>query len=385
MRAYVFTDKSLERFAGRFVWLSVNTEESKNAKFLEKYPIPALPTLLVLDPSGEKIVERYVGGATVGQLTKLLDDTLGKSTTESDKLVEEADKLASAASVSDAQVPAKAADAAKIYESALAKAPKSWPRYGRTAESLLFALSAVPDNERCATRAIELLPRLRGTTSGASVAAAGLACATEIDEKNPQRAERLVTLERATRAALDDRKVDLSADDRSGLYISLIDARESEKDKDAATKLKQDWASFLEKSAASAKTPEQRAVYDSHRLSAYIELGTPEKAIPMLEQSERDFPDDYNPPARLSYAYKAMKQYDKAIAASDRALARAYGPRKILILRQRADIYTAMGDKESAKKTIAGALAYAKQLPKQQVKETTIASLEKKLNELSAN
>jgi tetratricopeptide (TPR) repeat protein len=374
MRAYVFTDKSLERYAGRFVWLSVNTEDSKNAKFLAKYPIPALPTLLVLDPTGEKIVNRYVGGATVGQLTKLLDNTLGKPATAADALVASADKLAS---------DGKHAEAAKLYEAALAKAPKGWPRYGRTAESLLFSLSTIPDNELCAARAVELLPRLKGTTSGASVAAGGLGCASDLDEKNPRRGELLVVLEKATRQALDNPKLDLSGDDRSGLYISLIGAREAVKDKDAAKKLTQEWASFLEKSAAAAKTAEQRAVYDSHRLSAYIDLGTPEKAIPMLEQSQRDFPDDYNPPARLSFAYKAMKEYDKALQASDRALTLAYGPRKLLILRQRADIYTAKGDKDSAKKTLNEAIAYAKSLPVQQVSPKTIASLEKKLSDLA--
>jgi tetratricopeptide (TPR) repeat protein len=374
MRAYVFTSKSLERYAGRFVWLSVNTEDSKNAKFLEKYPIQALPTLLVLDPSGEKIVNRYVGGATVGQLTKLLDNTLGKPSTAADALVASADKLAS---------DGKHAEAVKLYEAALAKAAKGWPRYGRTAESLLFSLSAIPDNERCAARAVELLPRLKGTTNGASVASGGLGCASDLDEKNPRRGELLVVLEKATRQALDDPKLDLSGDDRSGLYISLIGAREAVKDKDAAKKLTEDWATFLEKSANAAKTAEQRAVYDSHRLSAYIELGTPEKAIPMLEQSQRDFPDDYNPPARLASTYKAMKQYDNALEASDRALKLAYGPRKLLILRQRADIYAAKGDKDSAKKTLNEAIAYAKGLPAQQVRPSTIASLEKKLSDLS--
>ena len=374
MQAYVFTDKSLERYAGRFVWLSVNTEDTKNAQFLAKYPIPAVPTLLVLDPTGERIVNRYVGGATAGQLTKLLENTLAKSKSIADAIVESADKLAS---------DGKHAEAAKLFESALEKAPKNWPRYGRTAESLLFSLGMIPDNERCATTAVRLLPRLKGTTSGASAAASGLECASELDEKNSRRGELLATLEKATREALDDPKLDLSGDDRSGLYISLIDAREAARDKDTAKKLREGWAAFLEKSAAAAKTPEQRAVYDSHRLSAYIELGTPEKAIPMLERSERDFPDDYNPPARLSWAYKAMKQYDKALEASDRALPRAYGPRKILILRQRAEIYAAKGDKESAKKTLNDAIAYAKALPAQQLGGKTIASLEKKLSDLS--
>ena len=115
--------------------------------------------------------------------------------------------------------------------------------------------------------------------------------------------------------------------------------------------------------AAEAKTPEQRASYDPHRLQAYLELHTPEKAIPMLEQSARDFPDDYNPLGRLAVAYGAMKEYDKALAASDRALAKAYGPRKLTIYRQRADILVAKGDKQAARDTIEKAVAYAKSLP----------------------
>ena len=68
MRAFVFTDKALGRQAGRFVWLSINTEKRENAGVLAKYPIQASPTLFVLDPVAEKVVLKYVGAATV-QLT----------------------------------------------------------------------------------------------------------------------------------------------------------------------------------------------------------------------------------------------------------------------------------------------------------------------------
>src|ERR1051326_6121917 len=79
MRAFVFTDKALERYAGRFVWLSVDTENSKNADFLKKYPINVWPTLLVVDPVKERVSLRYAGCATVGQLSKLLDQAEGKT------------------------------------------------------------------------------------------------------------------------------------------------------------------------------------------------------------------------------------------------------------------------------------------------------------------
>src|ERR1035437_6393387 len=74
MRAFVFTDKALGRQAGRFVWLSINTEKRENAAVLAKYPFQASPTLFVIDPVAEKVVLKYVGGATVTQLQRILDD-----------------------------------------------------------------------------------------------------------------------------------------------------------------------------------------------------------------------------------------------------------------------------------------------------------------------
>ena|SRR5436189_801926 len=372
MRAYVYTDKSLERYAGRFVWLSVNTEAAANAAFLRKYPIPALPTLLVLDADG-KVRTRYVGGATVPQLSKLLDDASAKATSPTDKLLLEADRLAA---------DGKHEEAVKSYEKALAGAPKGWRKFGRTAESMLFSMSMADQNEPCATRAMELYPRVKGTYSAATVAATGLGCAISVDEKNAKRMEWIATLEKETREVFDDPKIVLSGDDRSGLYISLIDARDAVKDEAGARALKEQWVAFLEKVASEAKTPEQRAVYDSHRLSAYLDLGTPEKAIPMLEQSARDFPTDYNPPARLALAYKAMKEYDKALEANERALVKVYGPRKLSVFTTRADIFMEKGDKEAAKATIALAIEYAKSLPEGQRNERRIASLEKRLQSI---
>ena len=370
MRAFVFTDKALERYAGRFVWLSVDTENAKNADFLKKYPINVWPTLLVIDPAKERVSLRYAGGATVGQLSKLLDQAQSKTKTPSDDALARADRLAS---------DGKNEEAAKEYDTALNEAPKGWRPYGRAAEGLLMALTMTRQHERCASRAMELYPRLRGTLSGANVAAYGVSCAAELPAENKQRAADIADLEKATRAALDDPKIDMSGDDRSGLYEALLEARKAQKDDAGAHRIAEQWAAFLEHEAARAKTAEQRAVYDSHRMGAYMELGTPEKAVPMLQQSERDFPRDYNPPARLGTIYRLMKKYDESLAAYDRALKLAYGPRKIGILRGRADTLLAKGDKDAAKQTMRDAIAYAKSLPSGQVSVRMIGALEKRL------
>lgn len=373
MKAYVYTDASLGRYAGRFVWLSINTEDAKNAAFLKQYPIPALPTMLVLNPRGEVLL-RYVGGATAAQLAKLLDESEQTFRTKNGSAA--ADLLVKADSAASRGDHAAAAD---LYDQAMKSAPRAWKSYGRAAESLLFSLSMANQDERCASRALKIYPRVKGGPSAANVAATGLSCAAGLEEKHPKRGQWMASLEKATREVFDDPRIRMSGDDRSGLYMSLIDARDAAGDDEGVVALKHEWSKFLDAAAAEAKTPEQRTVYDSHRLTAYLDLGTPEKAIPMLEQSERDFPGDYNPPARLAAAYKAMKEYDKALAASDRALAKVDGPRRLTYLTSRADIYVAKGDAKAAKETMQQAIDYAKALPEGQRSTKRIESLEKKL------
>jgi tetratricopeptide (TPR) repeat protein len=374
MKAFVYSDKGLERYAGRFVWLSINTEAPETASFLKRYPIPALPTLLIIDPRRDEVALRYVGGANVAQMKTMLDDAertvRSRGEAAAERMLAQADRLAA-----EGQHEKAAAE----YEAAMKNAPTRWRRFGRAAESLLFSLSFSGQNERCATRATELYPRVKGNVSSANVAATGLSCATNLDVKHARRLALLETLENATREVFDDPKIKMSDDDRSGLYMALIEARDAIGDEEGVVALQVQWSAFLDEAAARAATPEQRAVYDSHRLTAYIDLGMPEKAIAMLEQSARDFPDDYNPPARLAYAYKAMSEFDKALAASDLALTKVYGPRKLAVLSVRADIFAAKGDKKAARETIEEAIAYAKSLPEGQRSASRIASFEKRL------
>src|SRR5205085_7195178 len=132
------------------------------------------------------------------------------------------------------------------------------------------------DNSRCVEEALVLYPRVKGTYSAANVSSVGLSCATELKEDDPRRAGAVAALEKATRETLADTSIPLSGDDRSGLYETLADARESMKDEAGAHAMREEWAKFLEGQAAKAKTAMQRSVYDSHRLAAYLELKTPE-------------------------------------------------------------------------------------------------------------
>ena len=377
MKAYVFTDKSLERYAGRFVWLSIDTENAKNAAFLKKYPMEGVPTFFIFDPKKEQVAVRWLGSATVPQLVKLFEDgqrAVGGTTR--DPLLE---KLAAADKLYGA---GKNPEAAKAYDALLAEAPKDWSRRGRVTESLLFSLQSSEQFERCAKVSADAWAKHKDTASAMNIAAVGLDCAVSLEKETAGRAALIGTLERNANSTMDNPNVKVAADDRSGLYQVLIGAREDAGDKEGQRSVTEKWAAFLEGEAGKAKNAEARAVFDSHRLSAYLALEQPERAIPMLEASERDFPNDYNPPARLAAAYRAMKQYDAALAASDRALAKAYGPRKVTILRTRIDILVDKGDKEEAKKVAQQALELAESMPEGQRSERTIAAIRKKIESI---
>lgn len=382
MKAYVFTDPALASQAGRFVWLEINTEKPGSAIFRKRLSIAALPSFFVLDPADERVALRWVGGATVPQLTRILDDgraAVAAGISAPGKGAPGTPADAALAGADDAYGRADYASAATAYRDALAKAPTRWPRYGRVVESLLYALLETDAYEQGAQLALDAYPRLPRTGSTANIAASGLDCALQLPAEHPRRAEYVAALERITRTVVEDRGIPMAADDRSGVYIALLSAREDAHDSTGARATAEAWSAFLDGEAARAKTPEARTVFDSHRLSAYLELGQPERAIPMLTASERDLPDDYNPPARLANAYKAMKRWDEALAASDRAMAMAYGPRKLLFYQTRSDIHLGMADSTAARRTLGEAVEFAEALPDGQRSESTIASLKKKL------
>jgi tetratricopeptide (TPR) repeat protein len=378
MRAFVFTDKSLTRHAGRFVWLEIDTEKQQNAAVKKKLGVSALPTYFVVDPVSERVALRWVGGFTVAQLERIIERGLAAASPPADTSGPEAalaraDRAYGAGEDSLAVLP---------YREALAQAPPNWPQYSRVVEAMLFALDRMGDYAAEADLAREAYPRVRGTPSGANVAGSGLGAALSLPDSAPERGAFIAQFESGVREVLADTALGIAADDRSGLYITLLDARQDAKDEAGAKRIATEWSAFLEGAAARAKTPEQRTVFDSHRLSAYRELGQTERAIPMLEASERDLPGDYNPPARLAAAYLWMKRWDEALASSDRALAKAYGPRKLGIYSTRADIFSGKGDRESARRTLEAAIAYADALPPGQRSESAITGLRRKLEAL---
>jgi tetratricopeptide (TPR) repeat protein len=375
MRAFVFTDPALTSRAGQFVWLEMNADDERNAALAERLSVEAFPTFFVLDPADESVVMRREDGMTVAEMDAFLEEARRAAAGKGSPSPVEAALLRADRLNGETKKP----EAAAAYREALDQAPAGWPPYGRAAVALLFLQQSLEEEAKCLALAREALPRLAGASAAVMVARSGLDCALGLKKEDTGRAAAIAEMEAATRRTLADPTLGAIADDVSSSYMSLIRARKDAGDATGATKDAEAWAAFLEAQAAAAKTPEQRAVFDAHRLSAYLELKQPERAIPMLQASEADLPGDYNPPARLAVTYLEVNKLDDALAASSRALPKVVGPRRIRVLQTRSEILAAKGDVVAAREALEQALAYSESLPKGQRSEGTIKALKTKL------
>lgn len=339
LRAYVLEDPQfVARFGSKFVFAAIDTEKDRNAAFVAAHPIEAWPTLLVVDPRDGSTLLRWLGAATLEELAVLLDDA---ATVHAGGASGASATLAQASRL---VADGKRAEARKVLEAGLVGAG------GRRSAvvDMWVALLAKDDPAACVAVATEHLPSLAAGTSRANVAITALGCAHETKADASAFVAALRALAGGDGALL--------ADDRSGVFEALVD-HFKETDAAEAKKIAGAWAAFLETEAKKAKGPAARAVFDAHRMLAYLALGEPARALPMLTASEADFPDDYNPPARLAKVHLEMGALDLAKAAIGRALAKAYGPRRLRLLALAADVAKARGDLAAEKAALDEAIA----------------------------
>jgi thiol-disulfide isomerase/thioredoxin len=354
MKASVFGDPALGPLAAKFVWASIDTEKRESAAFVEKFAMQAWPTLWVIDPSTEKAILKWAGSATATELVTLLEAATGGPSTSAEST---AGWLRGNREVVEGHRDAAIAE----YESALGRAPKSGAERGRIVEALASQLEGADRHAECLALSLREWASLPRGTSRLNVVLAGLACGDSLPQEDARRADLPVLLTEAGRMVSEPSEPIL-ADDRSSLFEEIVLALRSGGNEAAAMDTALRWRDFLEAEAAKATTPATRAVFDSHRMLAYSAVGQPERAVPMLEQSERDFPEDYNPPARLAKVHLDVGHLDTALEAIGRAEKRAYGPRTLRVLSIKADILVAMKKPGEAKAALLRAVAVGEEL-----------------------
>lgn len=350
MKEQVFSRDGFKAFEKDVVFASIDTEKAKSARFLEQYPVNVWPTLLFIDPTNEKVVLRWLGSADEAQMQALL--TAARAGGDADRAFGAGDD-----------------SAVEKYQAALAAGSAD----SRLLLSALAAMSMAKKNDACARTVLEQLPAFSTPQDRAVALSYGLWCALEL----PEGKERTQALDQLVPAAQKALSSGVLADDVSGLYEALVEERSQAKDTDGAKTLGAQWLAYLDGEAAKAKTPAERAVFDAHRTSAALQSGQAQKMEAPLQQSETDFPKDYNPPARLALVYRELGRLDDASAAIERALKKCKeGPRKLRLFETKVSIQKKQGDEAAATKTLQEALTYAKKLPKSQLSEKRLAALQ---------
>ena len=366
MRQQVLTRPGFAAYEKDVVFAAVDTEKPSSAAFLERYPVDVLPTLLFVDPPTGKVLFKWLGSTDEAQMKGLLEAARGGV-----GLLAEADSLF-AQGQSDA--------AAQRYLMTLKDAPSE--SQARALLSMLSALTLAKSYDACARTAVERLSSL--TTPGELVNGVtwGLGCALEMAPSS-ERSQAVEALSRSARSLLESKELgSVLADDVSGLYEVLVEERSQASAPEEAQALARQWLEYLEGQAAKARTPEERAVFDPHRVAAAIAAKVPEKMVEPLRRSEKELPRDYNSPARLALVLRELGRLDEALAAVDRALAKcAAGPRKLRLFDTKVSIVEKQGKRDAKKTLLRQMVAYAKHLPRSQLRPDRLVALERRLTE----
>src|ERR671936_173674 len=74
MKRFVFPDAGLRPVKDAVVWLSIDSENPKNNAFLDRFPLDAWPTFLILEPRAERVVGRWIGAASVNDFRTFVQE-----------------------------------------------------------------------------------------------------------------------------------------------------------------------------------------------------------------------------------------------------------------------------------------------------------------------
>jgi tetratricopeptide (TPR) repeat protein len=154
-----------------------------------------------------------------------------------------------------------------------------------------------------------------------------------------------------------DPQAPLLPDDRSDGFGTLIELADGLGDSAGGDRYAEERLKLLDAAVAQSRSPLAAATYDAHRFDCYRRLKRYPAAESMLLASERAFPTDYNPPARLARLYFEMGRLDQALGRIDRALSLANGPRRAVMLELKASIQHGLGQTPAAITSLTSAKA----------------------------
>jgi tetratricopeptide (TPR) repeat protein len=375
MKSYVLNDPSLRPLGERVIFASIDSDRPDSAAFLEHHTVKAWPTFFVLDPARDQVVGYWSGSGSVREIQGLIEEGLREMSGGA------ADPASRAfAEARRAHAAGELGRAAFAYARALQAAAPGWPQRSAATLGWIQALHGNKAWEECARVAVAHLKEITGASMPADASSYLLSCAENLPEGQARTEAQKVAVARLTELTVHPPE-GATVDDRSDALNILSEGLTALKDAAGARQAQETRLAQMEAAARAATTPEEAQTFDYGRANAYLALGRADEAIRMLEQRERELPSSYEPPARLAGVLFKAGKLPEALAAVDRALERAYGPRRLLYLKLRADIAHKLGDSAAELAALREEVKGYEALPPGQASPERLASARKRLEE----
>ena len=376
MQEYVLDDPSLRPLADRVIFAAIDTDKPSSAAFLERHAVKAWPTFFVLDPARDQVLGYWSGSGSVGEIRGLIEESLAL-------LADSAPKDEASRAFAEARRAHAAGEldrAARSYEAAVAASAAAWPNRSAAILGWIQALHGAKAWAPCARVGTAHLGEITGAALPADASSYLLDCADHLPEGADRQAAQAAATARL-RAITARPPEGSTVDDRADALGILAEGLETSGDAAGAKKAQEDRLALLEAAARAAKTPDEAHTFDYLRANTYVALGRADEAVRMLEQRERELPTSYEPPARLASVLFKTGKLPEAQAAIDRAIARAYGPRRLRYLKLRADIQKKRGDSAGELATLRDEVKGYEALPPGQASPESLADARTRLAE----
>jgi tetratricopeptide (TPR) repeat protein len=366
MQEFVLTDAKLPQAVTRFVFLSIDTERAENSEFLSHFPTSGWPTFYVLSPKGPRVRGRWLGAASPSQFARFLADAEHAEELAQNGEATRKEPWTSLAEGDTLASEARYAEAAKRYADALARAPADWHRAPDVRVALSSALSRSGNISACVNMAFEpAFESLTPAISAADHASYTLGCAERLPASDPRRRRALERVEKRLVALCEQGADELTPDDRGDACGNLISVREALGSAAGAREAAEIRLRVLE--AASRGMPDDVAVmYDPARVDTLLTLGRGDEALRLAEAREATLPDNYTPPYSIARVALKLGRWPLGLAAIERALRLAHGPRRANVYGVQADLLLGAGRERDAIAALEEQLRVLEALPEKQ-------------------